>query len=780
MRKLYWILSLGLISPALAGQIALNGLYTPLHLQADTTEIILRDYLGDRPCQGIILPEGLVNHSAKLDTLRLTGNPSTKISSLGLQSAAGLEHLVLVAAEKTTSIKLRFKARDLPKGPLRVIGTFNDWNRQSQRLEKKWWQSAYEVSYQLTPGNYEYKLYVGGEERLDPSNPLTRANGLGDSNNVLVVPGADQVVGDLRFQADRGGLVVLHSAEAPSASLILWNNQELTVPCKKNQPPSCIVRIPEAAKKIERSYLRVFSYREDQKGADYLIPLHYGEVLSSPRQLRRQDWHQARLYFLMIDRFANGDPSNDHAVADSAIHPKANYQGGDLAGLRQKLQQGYFDSLGVNSLWLSPITQNPLDAWGYWDKGSVKSKFSGYHGYWPISNIRIDFRFGNEQILRGFLAEAHRKNYNAILDYVANHVHLQHPVYQENKDWATPLYLPDGTKNTEKWDEHRLTTWFDDHLPTLDLRRPEIVAPMVDSALVWLRDYDFDGFRHDATKHIDERYWRELSYRIRTEIQRPIYQIGETYGSPALINRYISTGMLDAQFDFNLYDAAVHSFATGEGIDHLLKTLQAGLATYGHHHLMGNISGNQDRSRFISLASGDLQFDEDQKLAGWERQIGKPKRTAYKRLALLHAFNYSLPGIPCLYYGDEIGLPGANDPDNRRMMRFAEDWDEDEKTLFKQVQKLNQLRAEHLPLIYGSTQAREVAPQLILVQRRYLGQELWVLFNLSKQSQRYRWETELPGLRRIWPKPKLSAEQREREADELLLAPLSYQIFTNY
>ena len=102
------------------------------------------------------------------------------------------------------------------------------------------------------------------------------------------------------------------------------------------------------------------------------------------------------------------------------------------------------------------------------------------------------------------LAEAHKRDINIILDYVANHVHKEHPLYQKHPDWATNLYLPDGTLNTEKWDEHRLTTWFDTFMPTLDLERPEIYEPMTDSALFWVTEYKFDGFRHDATKHIPD------------------------------------------------------------------------------------------------------------------------------------------------------------------------------------------------------------------------------------------------------------------------------------
>ena len=106
----------------------------------------------------------------------------------------------------------------------------------------------------------------------------------------------------------------------------------------------------------------------------------------------------------------------------------------------------------------------------------------------------------------------------------------------------------------ELWDDERLTTWFDEHIPTLDLERPEVCGPMTDSALYWVAEYDLDGFRHDACKHIPENYWRMLTRKMKQRFpDRDLWQIGETYGSPELIGSYVRSGMIDAQFDFNVY-----------------------------------------------------------------------------------------------------------------------------------------------------------------------------------------------------------------------------------
>jgi glycosidase len=433
----------------------------------------------------------------------------------------------------------------------------------------------------------------------------------------------------------------------------------------------------------------------------------------------------------MVDRFYNANPENDKPVDDPEIHPRANYYGGDIQGITEKIKDGFFESLGINTIWVSPITQNPLGAYGLYP--NPRTKFSGYHGYWPISSSQVDFRFGTSDELHQMLAEAHSRGINVILDYVANHVHQEHPLYQKHPDWATPLYLPDGTMNTEKWDEHRLTTWFDTFMPTLDLERPEVYEPMTDSALFWVTEYKFDGFRHDATKHIPEVFWRRLTQKIKENVprDRQIYQIGETYGSHDLISSYISSGMLNSQFDFNIYDAAVATFARQKiPFKNLNAKLLEGFSYYGWNNLMGVISGNHDKGRFISYAGGALSFDEDAKKAGWTREIGVGDPVGYKKLQMFNAFNLTIPGVPTIYYGDEFGSPGGNDPDNRKMMQF-DGYNPMEQETLDITKKLTSLRRNHMALNYGTFEPLIVNEDIYSFSRMYLDELIVVVFNKS-------------------------------------------------
>lgn len=487
-----------------------------------------------------------------------------------------------------------------------------------------------------------------------------------------------------------------------------------------------------------RSYLRVFAEDETYLYNDLLLPLENGQIVTDAARLNRHDQQAQVLYSVLIDRFYNGNTTNDWKMNSPEVLDIVDYQGGDLAGITKKISEGYFDQLGINTIWISPITQNPWDAWGLYpfpngnkyDSTKTYTKFSGYHGYWPIFATKLDERFGTPDELRTLLDTAHAHEINIILDYVANHMHINSPTLQEHPDWHTDSILPDGRRNFELWDDARLTTWFDKHIPTLDLEREEVCEQMTDSALYWLANYDLDGYRHDACKHIPEGYWRMLGQKIATRWPgRPIWMIGETYGSPELIGNYVKSGMLNAQFDFNVYFTAREALCGLKGMDQVMQNELTSLRTYGAHHTMGNISGNHDQIRFASIAGGAIDIYSQGKEEGWTREVGiGDTAVAYKRALLMEVLNMTLPGVPCIYQGDEYGEVGGNDPDNRHMMRF-DNLNEDEQKMRNEVAKLIQLRRHSMPLLYGDFIPLIDRPEEIVFQRIYLGQKVTVMIN---------------------------------------------------
>ena len=605
-----------------------------------------------------------------------------------------------------------------------------------------------EPSYQVLKVE-EGQLTLSGDHTLSILNVKDLTTGI--TYDIPIIPQSNYEVGLVTksFTDSTITIGVLNEYEHLQFR-VLWQDTRAKEYISYGQyDPEATITIEKAWRESKgRTFIRVFALGDGKNLNDLLIPLENGKVLADAAQLTRHDDQAQVLYSLMIDRFHNGNKKNDWKMNSPEVLDIVDYQGGDIAGITQKIKDGFFNDLGITTIWISPITQNPWDAWGMnkfpngnkYDNTKAYTKFSGYHGYWPIFATEVEKRFTTEEELHEMLAVAHAHGLNVILDYVANHMHINSPTLQEHPDWHTDSILPDGRRNFELWDEARLTTWFDVHIPTLDLERPEVCAPMTDSALVWLEKFDFDGFRHDACKHIPLNYWRELGAKMKQRYpNRHIWMIGETYGDTKLIGSYVKSGLLNSQFDFNIYHTAIDVFGKpNQSLKSINKTILESLAAYGSHHTMGNISGNHDKCRFISLAGGAVSWNESDKAAGWERHIGVTadgdtarEEAAYKAAMLLEVINLTIPGVPCIYQGDEYAEAGGNDPDNRHMMKFNGLTDRQQQ-FRDEVQKLVQLRRNSLPLIYGEYIPVTVTDNLLVFDRTYMGQTVRVTIDLDK------------------------------------------------
>lgn len=721
------------------------GLAEPVQLELDTTIVMLEDYFIDvSKIKSVEAPGcfefGLSNDKKKLYLIIIKDNVP-ELSTITI-STDNYNYDILLKKSKKEKVVFQFNPNGKTYNKVSIVGDLTGWNPNVIFMELK--DGIWQTELTLSPGRYQYQIVADGSWFLDPNNPVKIDNGIGGFNSLLVAGKRNS-----QNLKDQSNIVNISTPDLQNHKIILttnhsekalyfWNNvllDQVWILDNISYNEELLISVPEKAKSLRRSYLRIFYEGAETATNDMLIPLEYGKIITDPSLLEKDDFQRTIMYFMMVDRFNNGNKLNDAPVQDARLLPQANYYGGDLTGIQQKIDDGYFSNLGINSLWISPVFQNPYTA--YQEFPEPHRWFSGYHGYWPISLSKVDTRLGTNTEFKHLVSGAHNSNMSVYLDYVANHIHAEHPLWKSNPEWFSQLDLPDGRKNLRLWDEYRLTTWFEPYMPSFDHSKPVVAEACADSAMYWLKEFNLDGFRHDATKHIETEFWRLLTYKIKTEIEIPqnrnIYQIGETFGSRELISSYLGSGLLNAQFDFPLYFDARSVFANNEvGFERLNISLHETFDAYGYHHVMGNITGNHDMARFISYASGDLKWNENDKEAGWNRNITVTDTIGYAKLKMLHAFNMTIPGIPIIYYGDEIGMPGANDPDNRRMMRF-DNLTSFETDVKNTVTKLTNLRSTHMALLYGDFEVLEVSETVYVYKRTYQDDVVIVAFNKSPE-----------------------------------------------
>jgi glycosidase len=399
------------------------------------------------------------------------------------------------------------------------------------------------------------------------------------------------------------------------------------------------------------------------------------------------------IYLIMPDRFADGDPSNNDPEISRGLYDRTKpryYHGGDLQGIIDHLS--YLKDLGITAIWVNPIYDNV-------NHPNTRETYDGqaitdYHGYGAVDFYGVDEHLGTLEKFRELVDKAHQAGIKIVQDQVANHTGPFHP-------WVTDSPTPtwyNGTlahhlANTwQTWtlmDPHSppamrkatLEGWFLDILPDLNQNDPEVARYLIQNTLWWIGVSGMDGIRQDTWPYVPRTFWRDWVAAIKREY--PNFRVvGEMFdGDPGLVSFFqggaarfdgIDDGV-DSLFDFPLFYPIRRVFANGGPVREVAITL-------GHDHLytkpdmLVTFLGLHDVQRFMN--------EKGATVAG---------------LKLAFTLLMTTRGIPMIYYGDEIAMPGGNDPDNRRDFPAsafrADGRNADQDSVFEHVRKLAHLRS---------------------------------------------------------------------------------------
>jgi len=420
------------------------------------------------------------------------------------------------------------------------------------------------------------------------------------------------------------------------------------------------------------------------------------------------------IYLIMPDRFANGDPTNDEPTEAPGSHDRSKpraYHGGDLRGIQNHL--AYLKELGVTALWLTPVVKN----------GAAQD----YHGYGAVDLYAVDTHFGSLKDYQDLVAAAHKEKMKIFFDAVPNHVGPRHPwvpnpplpdwfhgTLQHHLDSFSPVKgafygKPSGQPAMNDpfealIDPHapaamkrNLTEgWFFGALPDMNTENPIVDEYLLQDSMWWAESSGLDGFRVDTLPYVGRKFWAYWHAGLR-RVYPNLTTIGEVFHPDPSVTSFFAGGVkrydgidsgLSTVFDFPMYFTLRDVLLRNAPVGRISEVLRQD-ALYPHPDLLVPFFANHDVPRFASAEGSSTA-----------------------KLKLAFGLTLTLRGVPEIYYGDEIGMPGGGDPDNRR--DFPGGWIGDandaftqsgrtreQQEIFSYVQELLRIRGEHAALRGG-------------------------------------------------------------------------------
>lgn len=446
----------------------------------------------------------------------------------------------------------------------------------------------------------------------------------------------------------------------------------------------------------------------DQYGNEYSTSVQVEVTARTKKNAKDFDWDESVIYFMVTDRFFDGNESNNTA-SGAQTYGKDNaglYHGGDFAGITQKLD--YLEDLGINTIWITPIVEN-IPGVKVTDTGKEDVPYNAaYHGYWASDFTKLNPTLGTEEEFQTLIDQAHSRGIRIMVDIVVNHAGY-------DTDFGNMIRSGDDiVSGSDQKDSLS-------NLPDFKTEDPAVSAQLVKWQTQWVKDFGIDYFRVDTVKHVENDTWAELKNAL-TEVDSDFKMIGEYAGGGYASNgNTLGTGEMDSDLDFDFNDQATN-FVKGN-ISTVESFLTSRNSVLNNTYMTGQFLGSHDEDGFKKkLLDGGMAEDA---------------ATAASMVAA--SLQITAKGQPVIYYGEEIGLTGLNNYPYQTN-RYDFDWtmvNSDNKT-YQHYKKMLSIRNAYTDVFARGDRKTILASDengYDIVSRSYKGTKLYVGLNIKDVAQ---------------------------------------------
>lgn len=446
----------------------------------------------------------------------------------------------------------------------------------------------------------------------------------------------------------------------------------------------------------------------DQYGNEYSTSVQVEVTARTKKNAKDFDWDESVIYFMVTDRFFDGNESNNTA-SGAQTYGKDNaglYHGGDFAGITQKLD--YLEDLGINTIWITPIVEN-IPGVTVTDTGKEDVPYNAaYHGYWASDFTKLNPTLGTKEEFQTLIDQAHNRGIRIMVDIVVNHAGYGTKfgdMIRSEDDVVSGSDQKDSLSD----------------LPDFKTEDPAVSAQLVKWQTQWVKDFGIDYFRVDTVKHVENDTWAELKNAL-TEVDSDFKMIGEYAGGGYASNgNTLGTGEMDSDLDFDFNDQAAN-FVKGNisSVENFLASRNSAL---NNTYMTGQFLGSHDEDGFKQkLLDGGMAEDA---------------ATAASMVAA--SLQITAKGQPVIYYGEEIGQTGLNNYPYQTN-RYDFDWSivsNDNKT-YQHYKKMLSIRNAYTDVFARGDRKTILASDengYDIVSRSYKGTKLYVGLNIKDVAQ---------------------------------------------